>query len=302
MARVRRSRPVRSLGRRELLGGAVALCSTALGNALGCGSAALGAGGGGGDGGEAGAGGTGTSSASSSSGGWATGGTAAIGDGYPDPFAAGPGTSCELSCAATLGPCYAATVERKDLSEGNPGLPLRLALLIVDADCNPVEGAEVDVWHTSYRGLYSGSDAADMCTDGDPQALAARWFRGVQRTDAEGRVDFDTCYPGWYASRAVHIHFQIRVGGVEYLTSQLFFPTSVNTDVFSTHEVYAPFGQPDTSNETDGIYDAAFLLDVERMDDGVMLASKRIVLRASTAEALCGASGGGPGGPGGRAR
>ncbi|WP_426752119.1 hypothetical protein [Myxococcus sp. Y35] len=47
--------------------------------------------------------------------------------------------------------------------------------------------------------------ASDFCTSGDAEARAARWFRGVQTTDANGRVNFDTCFPGWYSSRTIHI-------------------------------------------------------------------------------------------------
>src|SRR4051812_4584604 len=42
---------------------------------------------------------------------WATGGTAAMlaASSYPNPFASGIGSVCNLTCEATLGPCYATT-------------------------------------------------------------------------------------------------------------------------------------------------------------------------------------------------
>jgi hypothetical protein len=51
---------------------------------------------------------------------WATGGTAAMtaASTYPNPFASGIGSACKLTCEATLGPCYATTLDRKDISEG----------------------------------------------------------------------------------------------------------------------------------------------------------------------------------------
>src|SRR4051794_41121421 len=72
---------------------------------------------------------------------WATGGTASMSGTYPDPFAAGIGTTCSLTCSATIGPCYAQTIERADISEGRAGLPVRLSFLVVDEACKPVANA-----------------------------------------------------------------------------------------------------------------------------------------------------------------
>lgn len=222
---------------------------------------------------------------------WATGGTASMSGDYADPFTSNLGSTCALTCALTLGPCYAETLERQDVSEGVSGLPMRLALQIVDDGCEPVSGAVVDIWHCSPSGLYSGADAADMCTTGDSAARASKWFRGTQTTDASGRVDFDSCFPGWYSSRAVHIHFQVRKGGKEYVTSQLFFPQALIRDVFANHPEYKSYGQPDTPNAQDNIYSGT---DAEvawtRASDGALVAAKTVAIRSSLSDALCGSS------------
>lgn len=223
--------------------------------------------------------------------GWASGGTASMCGNYPDPFTRGLGPVCELTCAATLGPCYANTLERKDISEGQPGLPVRLALKIVDTDCNPVADAEVDIWHTSADGYYSGDDASAMCTLGNPAAEAARWMRGVQTTDAEGRVDFDTCFPGWYSGRTIHIHFQIRIGGTEFVTSQLFFDDALSDEIVASEPVYSDRGPRDTTNANDNVIGGGdienVVLQTERQSDGAMLAWRTLVLRTSTGTPLC---------------
>ncbi|WP_044194093.1 protocatechuate 3,4-dioxygenase, partial [Hyalangium minutum] len=215
---------------------------------------------------------------------WATGGTAAMSGNYPDPFASGIGSACTVYKAATLGPCYAATVDRKDISEAQPGLPVRLAFLIVNPSCQPVPGATVDVWHTNPAGLYSGSDASNMCTNGNAAARASRWFRGIRATDANGRVDFDTCFPGWYSSRTIHIHFTVRVGGTEYLTSQLFFEDALNNEIISTQTLYSSRGAKDTTNVNDNVLRQSGLTDyyfqTQKMDDGALLAWKTIVVHA----------------------
>jgi protocatechuate 3,4-dioxygenase beta subunit len=238
---------------------------------------------------------------------WATGGTASISGNYADPFTSGLGTTCVLTCAATLGPCYAATLVRKDISEGHDGLPVRLAFLVVDESCRPIQGASIDIWHTAPEGLYSGNDANPFCTLNDATALASRWFRGVQTTDSSGRVDFDTCFPGWYSGRTIHIHFTIRVGDTEYATSQLFFTDELDDEIVATQPLYNTHGSRDTTNQNDSVIAASAVADytfqTARMADGVMLAWKTIVIRSSLANTLCnvpgGSGGGGPGGDGG---
>lgn len=241
---------------------------------------------------------------------WATGGTGAMKGGYPDPFSAGLGTACTLTCAATLGPCYAATLERKDISEGQNGLPVRMAFLVVDETCKPIPGASIDIWHASPAGLYSGDDASQMCTLGDAEALKGRWFRGVQTTDANGRADFDTCFPGWYSSRTIHVHFTVRINGSEYVTSQLFFDDSLDDEIVASQPLYKDRGARDTKNTNDNVISADavgdYTFQTSRMADGAMLAWKTLVIRSSLEEAQCavpGGSGGGggppPGGDGG---
>lgn len=35
------------------------------------------------------------------------------------------------------------------------------------------------------------------------------WLRGVQQTDEDGMVEFETIVPGWYAGRTPHIHIRV---------------------------------------------------------------------------------------------
>lgn len=234
---------------------------------------------------------------------WATGGTAAMTmkQCYPDPFAGGV-ASCMLMCETTEGPCTADTVERQDVSEGWSGLPVRLSLLIVDADtCAPLAGRKVEIWHTQRTGVYSGhTPSGAFCYGDDPEAENHLYFRGYQVTGADGRVDFDTCFPGWYSSRAVHIHFRVYVDDTLYATSQLFFADDLNQEIFAEHPEYSEFGQPDTTNTTDNVIGGEsdlsnYLLTIERMPDGAMLASKVVAIRSSLDQATCQAKGGGGG-------
>ncbi|WP_317932646.1 intradiol ring-cleavage dioxygenase [Halioxenophilus sp. WMMB6] len=209
---------------------------------------------------------------------------------YPpsDPFVSGLGNLCTATSAYTLGPCYYSPDEyREDISEGQPGVPMALVLKLVDASCNPISGADIEIWFCNYAGLYSGdtSDSADassfnsgFCTDNDSEALAAKWFRGVQTTDADGNVYFKACFPGWYPSRTTHIHFRIVQDGLELLVSQFCFDDDLSNDIYLNHSDYT--GQAkDTSNNSDTVFDAnyeQYQFIVERQADNSMLAYKAI--------------------------
>ena len=218
---------------------------------------------------------------------WASGGTAAMTDkaSYPDPFVTPP-ASCALVATTTLGPCTTASdLVREDISEGFRGLPVRLALRVVDTACNPLVGAVVKVWHTNVVGTYSGDTPSPAQCILTPGAEAQNFHRGVQMTSSTGTAFFDTCFPGWYRGRAIHIHFQIRMGAASTRVSQLFFPEDVTARIFATHPDYKPFGQPDTTHGSDGVLRAIaandrsrLIVDVARMTDGAMLASKVVAV------------------------
>ena len=61
-----------------------------------------------------------------------------------------------------------------------PGPALVARVEVVDGDGRPVEGAEVDVWHSSPEGLYENQDPHQ----------AEMNLRGRFVTDADGRFDF----------------------------------------------------------------------------------------------------------------
>jgi protocatechuate 3,4-dioxygenase beta subunit len=249
----------------------------------------------------------GTAGASGSSTAWAAGGTAAMTAlaSYRNPFEEVDAT-CSVTCQTTEGPCHDDQApEREDVSEGQVGLPLRFGLRILDDKCQPISDADVDVWHCDVRGVYSSmtADNPQFCTGDDAPALAARYFRGHRMTGADGVAWFSTCFPGWYSSRAIHVHFTVRRSsrtGSEYVTSQLGFASALIQEICGSHPDYAGHGQPDTANTSDTVFPAAtiddYLFETERMSDGSMLAWKTIIIRSSLADSVCGDMGGMPGG------
>jgi len=155
----------------------------------------------------------------------------------------------------TEGPFYFDAGQiRRDITEGRPGTPLLLALDVVNASsCTPIRDAVVDVWHCDAIGLYSGY--------GSEGTAGERFLRGIQVTDANGRAEFDTIYPGFYRGRTVHVHFKIHLDERTAVTSQLFFPEAVNDAVLATSP-YDRSGTRDTRNSTDSIFTSSTVLDV----------------------------------------
>lgn len=105
------------------------------------------------------------------------------------------------------------------------GIPLTVVLNIVTANaCAAKAGAAVYLWHCDRAGLYSLYSAG---------ATNQNYLRGVQAADATGKVTFTTIFPGCYAGRWPHIHFEIfdSLAASTNLanrirTSQLAFPES----------------------------------------------------------------------------
>jgi protocatechuate 3,4-dioxygenase beta subunit len=218
---------------------------------------------------------------------WASGGTVAMTAvaTYPAPFTANSPSPCALTLPTTLGPCFYDSPNRVDVSEGYPGLPMRLVLRVVDAMCRPIAGARVDIWHTGHTGLYSGGPIP-FCTGGDPDAIAHGYGRGSQTTDEDGLVAFHTCFPGAYDGRALHIHFQVFPTGATMasIVSQIFFPQPLIDEVFASHPDYVDHGVPDTTNARDAIYRSVgpnSIVEYARMTDGAMQAWKEVVIRGA---------------------
>jgi protocatechuate 3,4-dioxygenase beta subunit len=181
-----------------------------------------------------------------------------VGAGAPRATAA---AACVLSPEVTAGPYYIANhLTRRNITENRPGLPLLLYLTVVEATtCKPIEGADVEVWHADATGAYSGYSASTPPSGGGGHATPNNdktFLRGHQKSDAEGRVRFDTIYPGWYRGRAPHIHLKVHVGGSVVHTGQVFFSDALSDAVYRT-SAYRSHGEPDTTNGADNIYAAA---------------------------------------------
>jgi len=160
------------------------------------------------------------------------------------------GAACAVAPTETIGPYPSLTdLVRSDIREGRSGLPLVLTITVVNAGsaCSPVAGAVVDVWQCDALGRYSQYAQPGFDGRGDT------FLRGIQTTDASGRVTFTTVYPGWYAGRATHIHVEVTVNGRSVKVTQIAFPENVTAAVYGSG-VYASHGQNPTGNASDMVF------------------------------------------------
>lgn len=224
---------------------------------------------------------------------WAAGGTAALTTAFPpaNPFKESLGSVCAATRSAILGPCYFSPDDyRLDITDGQKGIPMILCLKVVDSNCRPLANVDVDAWHCNSEGYYSGntegsSDASSFrlnaCSGGNEQAIESRWFRGVQKTDANGFVYFKSCFPGWYAGRTPHIHVKTVSNGVQSLVTQLGYNTELAREIYLNHKDYTGIAQ-DTTNAQDRFLDASdeanYVFYITKNEDNSMTAYKTIQL------------------------
>ena len=116
------------------------------------------------------------------------------------------------------------------LDDKTPGDPIFVDAWVFDTDSRAVEGAEVDIWHTSAEGLYENQDVDQPDMN----------LRGTFTTDAKGHIAFRSVKPAGYPvpvngpvgdllraqhrhnMRPAHIHFLIFKDGYKTQFSQVY--------------------------------------------------------------------------------
>lgn len=138
---------------------------------------------------------------------------------------------------------------RRDITEGKAGLSLTLMLTLVDVNsgCAPISGYNIEVWQCDAAGNYSEYSQPGF------NGAGQTFLRGVQTTNVNGQVTFNTIYPGWYMGRATHIHVDVFRGTTLVKTTQIAFPEDISRAVYATG-VYASKGQNTTTNASDNVF------------------------------------------------
>jgi len=115
------------------------------------------------------------------------------------------------------------------------GVPTRLEMTLLDVagGGSPLAGAAVYVWHCDRAARYSLYDEG---------VTEENYLRGVQESDADGKLAFTTIFPAAYAGRWPHVHFEVyesldaagAEAGVKLRTSQLAIPEDICNAVYAT--------------------------------------------------------------------
>ena len=200
--------------------------------------------------------------------------TGAASDGGGASDAGGSGASSELTemPGETAGPypgdgsngadvLETSGVERSDIRSSidggttAEGVPVDVTMTIIDMAGGdvPMEGAAVYLWQCDAAGQYS------MYSEGVEDET---YLRGVQIADAQGTVTFTSIFPGCYAGRWPHLHFEVFPDAESIvdatnaiLTSQIALPQAEADGVYELTE-YAGSAEnlSQLTLETDGIF------------------------------------------------
>ncbi len=118
------------------------------------------------------------------------------------------------------------------------GVPMTLRLSLVDLVRGaPGAGMAVYLWQCDREGRYS------LYSDG---VTEQNYLRGVQVADASGNLGFTSVFPGCYAGRWPHLHFEVYdslevavAGANARLTSQIALPKDACDAVYAADSGYS---------------------------------------------------------------
>ena len=150
------------------------------------------------------------------------------------------------------------------LSGTAPGVPLtvNLTLTNVNASCAALSGYAIYLWHCDRDGHYSLYDL--------PQQ---NYLRGVQETDSTGKVTFTTIFPGCYAGRWPHMHFEVfrslatAISSANKIrTSQIAMTTNACNLVYATTDYSASLNNfRNVSLTADNVFSDGYSLQIPEM-------------------------------------
>jgi protocatechuate 3,4-dioxygenase beta subunit len=119
------------------------------------------------------------------------------------------------------------------------GMPLTVVIELVNTNgsCADLSGYAIYLWHCDALGRYS------MYSSG---VTGENYLRGVQPTASNGTATFQSIFPGCYAGRMPHIHFEVYRStgaasqyGNKLRTSQIALPRDTCSSVYSGSSAYS---------------------------------------------------------------
>lgn len=174
-----------------------------------------------------------------------------------DTGSGGNSGTCTATSSETAGPFPTkspSSLVLTDITSDRTGVPFTIKITIQNKNnsCAALANAIVDIWHCDRDGYYSEYGGTSMQS---VDFTSVHFLRGRQTTDSNGLVTFKSIFPGWYSSRAPHIHVHIyNASGTSLLVTQIAFPTDVCNTVYTTATNYYTKGTQDTSNANDSVF------------------------------------------------
>ena len=175
-----------------------------------------------------------------------------------DPSKSG---SCTVTDSETAGPFPTkspSTLEMTDIRSDRTGVAFTIKITIQNKNnsCAALTDAIVDIWHCDKDGYYSEYGGTSMQT---VDYTAVHFLRGRQVTDSNGLVSFTSIFPGWYQSRATHVHVHVyNSAGTSLLVTQIGFPEGSGSAVSlvnaSTANGYTKGMSGYTYNASDSVF------------------------------------------------
>ncbi|KAF2256139.1 aromatic compound dioxygenase [Trematosphaeria pertusa] len=176
--------------------------------------------------------------------------------------------TCILNPEGETGPYWIkGELIRDNVREDQPGVPIIIEGQFLDVEtCEPIPELYWDVWNCNSTGVYSGLVASGNGNSDDLSNYNATFLRGIQKSDADGVVRFESVFPGHYSGRTTHHHMIAHLnatvlpnntltGGTVAHVGQLFW----DQDLIETVEATYPYNQNNislTTNSEDHVFSA----------------------------------------------
>ncbi|OSS51207.1 hypothetical protein B5807_04267 [Epicoccum nigrum] len=185
----------------------------------------------------------------------------------PDDVIFAGNASCILQPETTEGPYWVSgEYVRQDITDGHPGVPLTFDVQVIDTTtCEPLPQVALEAWHCNTTGVYGGVVNGGNGNSADLSNINNTMFRGIQFSNDNGILQFDTTFPGHYTGRTTHIHVlahinatvnaknQTLTGGHISHVGQLFFDQKLINEA-EAFEPYTANTQELLLNVDDGIF------------------------------------------------
>lgn len=194
--------------------------------------------------------------------------------------------TCVLNPEGETGPYYVLGEHiRSNVAEDQPGVPIIVEGQFVDVTtCEPIPNLWWDIWNCNSTGVYSGLVATGNGNTDDTSNLNATFLRGVQETDSDGVIQFQSVFPGHYSGRTTHHHMVAHLnvtvlpnntitGGSVAHIGQLFwdqdliykveatYPYNTNNITITTNEADRVFSDETADTTSDPVFEYVYLGD-----------------------------------------